>query len=132
MRGQGRLRKASDHIHCFAHPRRWGGGVQLGEGVLVRRSGGVVAWRQGGDDPVHHRLGVLHGWGRLHNSLHQAVYLGDALDLVRVVPGNSDDPGLLGRVHREGGRFFGCGKMNNRWWLGMSQMVVRVVKKNIR
>ena len=73
--------------------------MQLGEGVLVRGPGGVVAWRQGGDDTVHHCLGMLCYGGRLHNALHQAVDLGDALDLVRVVPGNGDDPCLLGRVH---------------------------------
>ena len=71
----------------------------MGEGVLLRRPGGVVAWGQRGDNPVHHRLRMMCYWGGLYNALHQAVDLGDALDLVRVVPGNGDDPCLLGRVH---------------------------------
>ena len=73
--------------------------MQFCEGILVRCLGGVVAWRQGGDHLVHHRLGLVDCWGRLHNALYQAVDLGDALDLMRVVPRDSDDPRLLGRVH---------------------------------
>ena len=73
--------------------------MQFGERVLVRGSGGVVPWRQGRDDPVHHRLGMMFQGGWLYNALHQAVDLGDALDLMRVVPGDCDDPRLFGRVH---------------------------------